>query len=238
MNNKVLVNLNPVGYKIELHEIDGILDKSNKYYDVHRLNIEHFFKIEAGFLTRKLLSNYANACTNMTNISIASIDNDIRSKLINTLSSAKKCFSFEEYLACIELCALHGEMIANFLCIINKEVLSDENVLSRLNKETKKSVSKHLQKDNFYDGLNQTHRIEWLYAGSIITCDEKKLLSDAHNIRIKYFHHWDQSISECETDALKALSDISKITASHLELFDSRENIEKVKKYISSIEAN
>jgi hypothetical protein len=231
---EILVTLNPIGYKIESHEIDGILDFNNKYYDVHRNNIADFFLIESKLLTKDLLVKYAETCKAMTNISMGSYQSEIRKKLIDTLSSAKRCFCYREYLASIELCALHGEMLANFLCIINKDSLQDASVIDLLELNIKNSIRKCLTDANFYDALNQLHRIAWLKAGKTITKDNQNF-TQVHKVRIKYFHHWGQPAEEVEADALNVLTFISEESAKHLELFNNPENISKIQIYLNSI---
>ncbi len=233
--NKILVTLNPIGYKIELNEINRILDLNDKIYEVQRANVSNFFAIKPEFLTKELLEKYVEACQAMTNISVGSFNNEISSKLIGTLSSAKRCFSYREFLACIELCALHGEMLANFLCIINKESLQQPAILDKLESNVKKSVKKHLKFDDFYDRLNHTHRLVWLETGDVIKNIEKSCFSEIHDTRIKYFHHWNQSLKEKEQDALNGLKNISSMSAKFLELFANQVNIQKIKEYMEII---
>jgi hypothetical protein len=53
----------------------------------------------------------------MARISFGANQDEIYQRLIGSIVAAKRCFAHAEYLACIELCALHGEMLANYLCI-------------------------------------------------------------------------------------------------------------------------
>jgi hypothetical protein len=121
---------------------------------VVRENIASFFNISTDQLTKALLVRYTKACEEMTNISVGSYAQDIHTKLINTLSSAKRCFSYGEVVACIEVCALHGEMLTNFLCIVHEEQLKTISTIEKLTGKAKSSVQECLREDNFYDAFS------------------------------------------------------------------------------------
>ncbi|KTD25124.1 hypothetical protein [Legionella maceachernii] len=232
MNQQVIVSINPIGYKIELADIDNILALPK---DVISKHVAHFFKIKPEELTRSILSRYVSACDKMTNISIASAHEDIQTKLINPLASAKRCYSYDETLACIELCAMHGEMICNFLCIINEIQLKDPLVVAKLSKEKQGKINKHIAKNNFYDAMNQQLRLEWLYCSNIITQNDYQDLLIVHETRKKYFHHWGHDHTSLDSDALKCLELLSRVTAKYLEVLDTNQNIQIIKSYISSL---
>lgn len=232
--NQVLATMNPFGYVINENDVDRILNPNTSIDKVEREHVSHFFKVPAEKLSKELLMSYAKANKVMTNVSIGSYHEYIRTKLIDTIAGAKRCFCYGEYLATIELCALHGEMLANFLCIVHEDELKESTVIDNLKGKSKGSVAQCLADDNFYDALNQKHRIEWLAAGQIINLQNKQDLIDIHELRKKYFHHWDQSHDNIESDALIALEIISRVASRYVELLNQNDNIEKTRKYINS----
>jgi hypothetical protein len=209
-----LVTLNPFGYGINANDINRILDPKTQDDTIVSKHVAHFFKIPNDKLTGDTLSRYVKACDAMTNVSVGSYQDDIRNKLINTIASAKRCFSYGEFLACIELCALHAEMLAIFLIIVNPPLLSTTDSLD-------------------YDGMNQQCRIRLLQNG-ILTLEESTDLLKIHNTRINYFHHWHQKHDEIEEDALNSLTIISKVAAKFLEILNNSENLEKIKTYMNT----
>ncbi len=232
-DKQVLVTLNPFGYGIKYKDIDRILNPTAEVDKIESAHVAHFFSLPIDKLTKELLTRYVTACEVMSNVSVGSYHGDIRVKLINTIAGAKRCFCYGEYLACIELCALHGEMLANFLCIVNKEHLSKVIVIDTLSEKIKNSVQCHLSKDDFYDAMNQRHRILWLAGGEILSKNDSDDLLEIHEIRKKYFHHWDQGHGDVDKDALNSLVMISKVASKHLEVLNNQVNIDKIRAYTS-----
>jgi hypothetical protein len=156
------------------------------------------------------------------------------------LVSAKRCYSNAEYMACIELCALHGEMIANYLCITEKEKLEAD--LATLPEKDRQEIA--INKGTgiyFSDKFPQTLRLRWLLKANVISTGDRKNLLTIHNLRIKYFHHWSPKRGDERQDGIKALSKISPVTARHLEILGSEPrtsntvNLERVKNYMSIV---
>lgn len=239
-DGQVLARLNPFGHGrgIEEKDIDRILNPETEIDEIDARAVVHFFNLPIDKLTKELLTRYVIACNLMTNVSVASYHKDISPKLIHTIASAKRCFCYGEYLACIELCALNGEMLANFLCIVHKEFLSDATVIDKLPSNAKKSVEKHLPKDGFYDAMNQKHRISWLAGGGVLSKEDCNDLLKIHEIRTKYFHRWEQDHGDIDNDAISSLTLISGVASKHLEMFDNQGNVKKVRAYISKDNRN
>ncbi|KTD69993.1 hypothetical protein Lsan_0077 [Legionella santicrucis] len=236
----VTLKFNVLGYHLNENDISQLLDLDNQSYCNERKWICAFFELDSSELYRALLERYVEACDIMTNISAGTTQENIHTKLISTLSSAKKTFSFGEYLACIELCALHGEMLANYLCITS----SDELINNIGNMESKDQIKIRSRGDtkliNIANNLDQSLRIRWLQHAKIISDTERKNLIDVHRLRTNYFHRWSTKIHNQKKDALKALEQISNVSANFLELLGSGSNVnehnfKRVKQYMEIV---
>ncbi len=124
MAGKVLVSLNVLGIDLKKEEVDAVLANEANQFELKQRWLISFFQLEnSSELIKNVLIRYAEADQLMARISVGANQADIYDRLINTLVSAKRCYSNAEYIACIELCALHGEMLANYLCITEKGLL-------------------------------------------------------------------------------------------------------------------
>lgn len=223
------VRLNPVGYLLNGENIDHILDLENQSFNNERGWLCSFFQLSPNELYKALLERYVDACESMVNISVGSDEENIYSKLISSLASAKRCYSYGEYLGTIELCALHGEMLANYLCISSKEILLA--VVDKMSKEDSTKINTQISKNPIYisDELLQPLRLQWLEKGGIIGREDKINFYKVHQLRKLYFHRWSTQSHNEKQDALNALGAISKISAKFLELYDSnRTNVNQI----------
>jgi hypothetical protein len=176
----------------------------------------------------------------MARIRVGTNNEDIYARLIGTLVSAKRCYSNAEYLACIELCALHGEMMANYLCITEKERL--KKVFNALPQKNQDSINADKGAGIYFsDKLNQTLRLRWLLKAGVISSDDRKQFLYPHGLRIKYFHHWSPKDKNAQQDSIKVLSKLSPVTAKFLEILGSEPrtyntaNLERVKRYMTIV---
>ncbi|AOU05316.1 hypothetical protein [Legionella pneumophila] len=237
---EITLKLNVLGFLLNENDISPLLDLDNHLYDFQRNWICAFFNLESTELYSALLQRYVTACTIMTNISAGSNQENIHTKLISTLSSAKKTFSYGEYLACIELCALHGEMLANYLCITSSNELI--NHIDSMQPEDQKKIRKIEENKLIYiaNSLDQSLRIRWLENAKVISKTDKKNLIDVHRLRTSYFHRWSTKTHNQEKDALKSLEQISNVSAKFLELLGSGSNVnvhnvQRVKQYMQIV---
>lgn len=199
---QLLVRLNPIGYKIKKNMVNKILNFKSDEFKIERENIASFFQIHYCELSYHLLERYAKACDTMTNISIGPAHPEIYNKLIVPLASAKRCYCYNEELACIELCALGAEMLAIFLCITHN--LSD-NIIK-------------------LDKQNQKDRINKLLESNIITKQQQDNLISIHETRIKFFHRWSSSHDNLNKESLSMLRKFSKELAEKIEILDNQKN--------------
>ncbi len=241
MNDQVTGMFNVLGIDLNQDEIDAVLDRNNEPLENKRNWLRGFFQLDhPSELTRGALIRYAEADAVMARIRFGTNQEEIYERLIGTLVSAKRCFANAEYLACIELCALHGEMLANYLCITERENL--EKVFSRLPQENQDSINSNKGAGIYFsDRLNQTIRLRWLIKAGLISSDDRKRLLYAHGLRVKYFHHWSPKGRNVQQDAIKVLSKLSSVTAKFLEILGSEPrtyniaNLERVKRYMKIV---
>lgn len=143
---KIITKPNPIGIPITENEIDSVLSPTTEHEKFLNEWILCFFKIPKEYLHKGLLERYVKASSVTKNISMGSYQYRIYTKLISTMCSAKRCFSYNENLACIELCALLAEMLTSYLCIANFNIIntpSIKSILQNTNKELYKKIKKY-----------------------------------------------------------------------------------------------
>lgn len=232
--NTIRLRLNVLGIGLNRNQIKSVLDPNDDSVRKEREGLDNFFGVAVSRFDEALLERYVKADEKMSRISAGTSESDIHNLLINTLASAKRSYTYGEFLACIELCALHGEMIANYLCVINKEVLYSNATKEKLSSEDQNSINKYQKAKFFSNRINQQFRINWLRIGNIISEKDKKNLTDVHKLRRKYFHHWAPH-SDPESDSLDVLYKTSLVSSKYLELYKNQENIKKVEQYMRII---
>lgn len=238
MDRRVLVRMNVLGIDLAIDQVDAVLTNANNIFEREKAWLTSFFQLDSpSELTRGVLTRYAEADAVMARISVGTNHEDIYDRLIGTLVSAKRCYSNAEYLACIELCALHGEMLANYLCITERGHL--EKVFSSLPQKNQDFINADKGEEIYFsDKLNQTLRLRWLLKAGVISPDDRKQFLYAHGLRIKYFHHWSPKRGNERRDAMNALSKISPVTAKFLEILGLKPrtyntaNLDRVKRYM------
>jgi len=241
--NRLLVTLNQAGVDLNEHEIDSVLDLNNQTMELKREHLASHFNLERDKLSKQMLSRYAQADKVMIRVSAGSAEESIRERITNTLLSTKRCYSHAEYRACIEMCALLGVMLANYLCIADKEKLV--SVISNLeNSDQKKIQNKRTSDKYFSDKYNQRFRLMWLNKADVIDVHDEACLLYIHELRIKYFHHWSTDPSNAQSDALDVLGRISAIAAKYLEILGkqsrtyNQDNLDRIKRYMTAVNDN
>lgn len=239
MNRAIELRLNVLGVNLDRGEIDLIMDFNNQSASFQREWLANFFSVEQAELTRNILTRYAEADNRMLRISAGSIEDNIHTNLINTLASAKRCYSLNEVLASIELCALHAEMMTNYLCITNRDVLYSDNVVNNLtiSEWQSQQIERGRNEVFFSNRLNQRFRLTWLRSAEIISNEDESNFLRIHELRRKYFHHWVVT-GDLQGDALDALFHASFVAAKFLELLNNPVNQARVRTYMDVINFN
>lgn len=239
----MLVTLNQAGIDLAEDEIDSVLDLDNKMQESKREHLSNHFNVEMDKLSKQMLIRYSQADKVMARISAGSADEDIRKRITETLLSTKRCYSHSEYRACIEMCALLGEMLANYLCIADKDKLA--SVITNLEESDQKAIKKKGMEDKYFsDKYNQRFRLMWLEKADVIDVHDKMCLLHIHELRIKYFHHWNTDPENAQVDALDALARVSAIAAKYLEILGknprtyNQVNVNRIKRYMAAVKCD
>lgn len=229
----VSVKPNPLGYIINSEDVAKVLNPITTA-DLHKqVWFLSFFNIEKNQLSIRLIERFAITCEKITNISLGAAHSKIYQKLIYTLASAKKCYSYAENLACIEMCALHCEMLCNYLFITSEMLDVKDSFLKQYgNKSIINKIKSLNSLSQISDKLSQPYRINWLCFAKVISLIDAEKLKFIHNHRACYYHHWNKSLTEVETDALDILKKSSEVSSIHLELLNNKSNLERLKHYI------
>lgn len=94
MSSNVTVRLNGLGMGLNISQINAVLNLEDKSVSIQRRWLVSFFQLQPPELTRALLTRYIQADAIMARVSAGTFQEDIHSRLINTLASAKRCYAF------------------------------------------------------------------------------------------------------------------------------------------------
>jgi hypothetical protein len=195
--NRVLLRINSFGPFIKNHEIDGLLSVSPSSSVAHTITLlEYFFGRPISTVNKEDLFRYTEITTQETHVNFTPSYQNIIERVIDPLISAKRQYCLGEYLACIALSGIIGEMLALLIWR-----MSTFNI--RGQKITKQDEEK-LFGQNF-EAISQKRRENILI--TIKAIDEKiyKQFKEIRDIRNNYMHSWDYDTHQQKGDAKKTI---------------------------------
>jgi hypothetical protein len=132
---------------------------------------------------------------------VAPNEPNILNKLVWPLRHAKGSYALANYLGCIALCGMVGEMAAILLWDISKVRLSG--------REMNPSEERALLGSTF-ERLGQERRAQVLQVFGFINADTKVAFDSLREIRRKYLHLFSHSHEQVAADAQKAFHDAAE----------------------------
>lgn len=137
-------------------------------------------------------------------ISMAPAESTILEKLIWPVRQAKGSYALGNYLGCIALCGMVGEMVSILLWDISK--VSFRGGL--MTKEDQRAIL-----GRTFEQLGQQRRIQVLRGFNLIDDNAKEALDNLRTIRSKYLHLLSQPHTQVALDAKQAFKDTLHVVA-------------------------
>jgi hypothetical protein len=137
-------------------------------------------------------------------IPIAPAEPNILEKLVWPLRHAKGSYALGNYLGCIALCGMVGEMVAILLWDISKVSLQGRQMAAR---------DEEAVFGRAFEKLGQERRTQVLRVLSLIDADTEAAFDSLRSIRRRYLHFFSQTHSELAADARHAYEDSLKVVA-------------------------
>ena len=189
------VALNYLGTPIPKEYVDCLLDGKDHSGDFEYRMIRHVLELTPEHLPREVLERYVEVSSKESYTAIFPHTDKLFERFLVPFKAAKRTFCLGEYLACIELAAHLGEMLALLIWQITPVSLNGKPVDAQMEKSIWGSE---------FERMGQEKRIDLLKALGAISTDEEQLLDFLRAIRRKYFHFWDTSTERIREDALES----------------------------------
>ncbi len=135
---------------------------------------------------------------------VAPAEQSILDKLVWPLRHAKGSYALGNYLGCIALCGMVGEMVAILLWDISKVALQQ--------KPLDQTAQRALLGSTF-ERLGQERRTQVLHVLGLIDDDAKAAFDDIREIRRRYLHLFYQPHGQLATDAARGYKSALQVVA-------------------------
>lgn len=197
-DNRILLQMNIFGPFIEKKNINKIIKPENQVDKLNVKNLEIFFDRPISTLNKEILNRYCEVTTEDTHLGITPGYKDIIEKIINPLRLAKRHYCLGEYISCIAISGLIGEMLT---------ILVWKTTELKLN-----GVQITLEQEEVFFGkrfeghMGQERRINILLELKKINSSLHQKLYEMSRIRNKYLHSWERSSKQEKGDAKKAVT--------------------------------
>lgn len=126
---------------------------------------------------------------------VAPMERNILQKLVWPLRHAKGSYALGDYLGCIGLCGLVGEMVGILVWEISKPLLHGGPLYND---------AKRLLRGQSFENLGQKRRIQILEELGLIKQESVKAFQDLRQIRRRYLHFFSKDHARAANDARKA----------------------------------
>jgi hypothetical protein len=189
------VVLNYLGTPVPQEYIDLLFDEKDHSGDFEYRMIRHVLELPPEHLPREVLERYVEISSKESYTAIFPHTDKLFERFLVPFKAAKRTYCLGEYLACIELAAHLGEMLALLLWQITPLSLNGKPVDAQMEKSIWGSE---------FEKMGQEKRINLLKVLGAISNDEEQLLDFLRAIRRKYFHFWNTSTERIREDALES----------------------------------
>jgi hypothetical protein len=142
-----------------------------------------------------LLARYRELSALGDEIAVVPMEPTIIEKLIWPLRQAQSNYVLGNYLGCVALCGVIGEMVALLLWEISKDSLNG----TQLDEQDRRLLD-----DDEFEKLGQTERVAVLHRLKLIDDSTKAAFNEVRGIRRKYLHFLTQSQTQLPSDARQA----------------------------------
>ncbi len=171
--------------------------------DAARL-LDYLFAPEAERTTDAFVSRYREVVSVAAAFPFAPAEPTILQKLVWPLRHALGSYCLADYLGCVALCGMVGEMVAILLWEISPYPRADPPLGDREQRQLFGSS---------FEKLGQERRTDVLHAFRLIDEKTRATFDDLRTIRRRYLHFFSQPHDSLEVDARTALDDVTKVVA-------------------------
>lgn len=169
----------------------------------------HVLELPAEHLPREVLDRYVEVSGKESYTAIFPHTDKLFERFLVPFKSAKRTYCLGEYLACIELSAHLGEMLALLLWEITPVSLNGKLVDAQMEKSIWGSE---------FEKMGQEKRIDLLKVFGAISNEEEQLLDFLRATRRKYFHFWNASTEHIKDDALECFLNVAALVQKVLKI--------------------
>jgi hypothetical protein len=166
--------------------------------------LDYLFAPELDRGVDAFVSRYQEIAQVADPIPIAPAEPNILDKLVWPLRHAKGSYALGNYLACIALCGMVGEMVAILLWDISKFTLQGKEMAPKDEAALFGSA---------FEKLGQQRRTQVLRALSLIDADTQAAFDSLRETRRRYLHFFSQPHAELAADARQAFEQALKVVS-------------------------
>ena len=159
--------------------------------------LEYAFAPDVERTSQAFVERYREISTGVDPLPLAPAEPNILAKMVWPLRSAKASYALGNYLSCIAMCGLVGEMVAMLTWDIS-EVRFQAGQLGE--------TQEKLLLGSSFERLGQERRVSVLFAAGLIDESAKRAFDSLREIRRKHLHLFSHPHSEAERDARAAFS--------------------------------
>lgn len=188
------VVLNYLGVPVPMEYLDRLADGADHSGDFEYRMIRHVLDLPPEHAARDVLERYVEVSGKETYTAIFPHTDKLFDRILVPLKSSKRMYCFGEYLACIELSAHLGEMLALLLWQITPIALNGK----RMDAAAEKSLW-----GSEFEKMGQEKRIDVLKVFGAISDGDAQILDFLRATRRKYFHFWSTGTERIRDDALQ-----------------------------------
>ena len=198
----IQVVLNYLGTPVSMEYINCLQDGKDHSDDFEYRLICHVLELPIEHLPREVLDRYVEISGKETYTAIFPHTDKLFERFLVPLKSAKRTYCLGEYLACIELSAHLGEMLALLLWQITPISFNGKP----LDVQTEKSIW-----GGEFEKMGQEKRIDLLKVFDAISNEDEQMLDFLRVTRRQYFHFWSASTEHIKDDALECFLKITTL---------------------------
>jgi hypothetical protein len=196
------VVLNYLGTPVATEYIDRLLDGQDHSGDFEYRMIRHVLELPPEQMPREVLERYVEISSKESYTAIFPHTDKLFERFLVPFKAAKRTYCLGEFLACIELSAHLGEMLALLLWQITPISLNGKTVDAQMEKSIWGSE---------FEKMGQEKRIDLLKVLGAISGNEEQLLDFLRSTRRKYFHFWNTSTERIKDDALECFLKLASL---------------------------
>jgi len=203
------VVLNYLGTPVPMEYLDRLADGGDHSGDLEYRMIRHVIDVPPEHTPRDVLERYVEVSGQESYTAIFPHTDKLFDRFLVPFKSSKRMYCLGEYLACIELSAHLGEMLALLVWQITPVTLNGRSVDVAMEKSIWGSE---------FERMGQEKRIDLLKTLGAVTDSDAQLLDYLRATRRKYFHFWSTGTERIKDDALRCFLDVATLVRNVLKI--------------------